>query len=370
MKKSNKLLAAGSGLMVAAAFGLSQAMATDGTMPEPVVGGNQIELSDLSTVQETMPGTASEPKDQEGQEVKNEDASATEQPSTNEPGDKVADNQSGSSVQETKNPSGQGDKNSQQTSSEDTSDTAAANKSAVPEVTDTQNGEATVEEAPSTATQGAAQAKETRPAESSDEELTHIFQNQDDAVSDGGQKPVEVNYSFAPSYHFSAPTKTNGAEVKVETAPLGPVIELQAQKTENTAPGDPAKGSDDNGQSMVVWFELPPAEGPSLQAGQATQPLLGTAVSESPVNANVIETQQSTQPLLSAQQAPSQVQSLRNTQAAKQVEQGALSRGLARTGSVAQYAAMMSAAALIVGVGMLIGAAATRRKHKQSPEQP
>ena len=141
--------------------------------------------------------------------------------------------------------------------------------------------------------------------------------------------------------------------------PQAPAPLLTMAKTENTPPADP------NGQSQVVWFELPEPAGPALVPGQTT-PLLNSAVSEAPaVNANVVP---ATAVQASAvQAAPAQQAQVNRAQAVS--EAGTLSRSLARTGSVAQYAALLSVAALIAGVGLLAGAVATTRRRASEVER-
>ena len=154
--------------------------------------------------------------------------------------------------------------------------------------------------------------------------------------------------TYVSAASFTASSRADLA-TPTPVADLGPLMTMA--NTEAT-PEQP------NGESMVVWFELPEPAGPALVPGQAT-PMLGTAVSEeATVSSNVIPATAVQTAVVSQPQ-----QNVTAAQAsAVNAESGNLSRSLARTGSIAQYAAILSAAALILGVGLLVGAAATTRR--------
>lgn len=302
MKNSHKLYAAGGGLLIAAMMGFAPSFADDGTQAA-IEADPAIEVAG---------------------------ATATENDIT------VAGTEETAEAQETQ---------AEPATSEEATEEATPGLGAEP---------APGTEPASEDTTPAAETPDTEVSEPAEEQTTPAEEGTATETEPAPARIVPVTY-VVPHYSAMAPVSTPVATPD----PQAPAPLLTMAKTENTPQADP------NGQSQVVWFELPEPAGPALVPGQAT-PLLNAAVSEAPaVNANVVP---ATDVQTSAVQAAPAQQAQAN-RAQTVAEAGSLSRSLARTGSVAQYAALLSVAALIAGVGLLAGAVATSRRRATTVEQ-
>lgn len=197
-------------------------------------------------------------------------------------------------------------------------------------------------EAEEPATAEPAENAESTPVDADETEPAQVRGAADTAESEVRGMPSEsVNYVRA---RRSMVTSFSAAPMRPSPRAMAPML--------TTASPYAQTSNRSNGDSQIIFFDLPEAAGPGLMPGAAT-PLLGTAISEfAPVNTNIV--------------APAAVQaaSARYQGSAPAVagQNGNLSRSLARTGSVAQYASMLSIAALIIGVSMMGAAFATTRR--------
>lgn len=222
----------------------------------------------------------------------------------------------------------------------------------------------------------APKAEESAPAEAKE--------NSEEATTDEAESTEPSTEKVAEEAKEEAPV-TAAAETEVKAEPVIPVTYVLPSHSSVAASGDaeevvtpqpdaeaplltmakteeavPSSEKTPNGESQVVFFELPQPAGPALVPGQAT-PLLNAAVSEeATVNANVV-------PSTAVQESAAVTQHSAKVNASSTVaaETGTLSRGLARTGSIAQYATLLSAGALILGVAFLVGAVATSRRNSR-----
>ena len=336
MKTTNKLYAAGGGLLVAALIGFSPALADDNTTAALQDGS----LSPIEMTMDETPATSTytvdgvdQAKDAAAEETTpatdeataQQKAKATQTPETAE---KSSPEAPAPGVEVSPEPKTDADA----VKAEETADSQATEEPAK-DAQETKETEGTKDATAEGPKAPATEEKEAKaPAEAAGEVASTVT--------------VPVTYVSAASF-----TASSRADLATPTpvADLGPLMTMA--NTEAT-PEQP------NGESMVVWFELPEPAGPALVPGQAT-PMLGTAVSEeATVSSNVIPATAVQTAVVSQPQ-----QNVTAAQAsAVNAESGNLSRSLARTGSIAQYAAILSAAALILGVGLLVGAAATTRR--------
>lgn len=337
MKTTNKLYAAGGGLLVAALIGFSPALADDNTTAALQDGS----LSPIEMTMDETPATSTytvdgvdQAKDAAAEETTpatdeataQQKAKATETPA--ETAEKSTPEAPAPGVEVSPEPKTDADA----VKAEETADSQATEEPAK----DAQETKETEETKDATAEGPKAPATEEKEAKAPAEAAGEVAST------------VTVPVTYVPAASFTASSRADLA-TPTPVADLGPLMTMA--NTEAT-PEQP------NGESMVVWFELPEPAGPALVPGQAT-PMLGTAVSEeATVSSNVIPaTAVQTAVVSQPQQNATAAQA-----SAVNAESGNLSRSLARTGSIAQYAAILSAAALILGVGLLVGAAATTRR--------
>lgn len=329
MKNSHKLYAAGGGLLIAAMMGFAPSFADDGTQAA-IEADPAIEVAGATATENdiTVAGTEETAEAQETQA----------DPATSEEATEEATPGLGAEPAPGTEPAAE-----ETTPAAETPDTEVS-EPAEEQTTPAEEGTATETEP----------AEEAAPAETRVEAEEAAPAEPAEAPEPAPARIVPVTY-VVPHYSAMAPVSTPVATPD----PQAPAPLLTMAKTENTPQADP------NGQSQVVWFELPEPAGPALVPGQAT-PLLNAAVSEAPaVNANVVP---ATDVQTSAVQAAPAQQAQAN-RAQTVAEAGSLSRSLARTGSVAQYAALLSVAALIAGVGLLAGAVVTSRRRASAVER-
>lgn len=290
MKNANKLYAAGGGLLIAALMGFGTSFADDGTQNALEAGVEPIEVS-----------TEAVPQGDDAFSLGDETAKPAETTQTATP---------------TETPSAE--------------PTEPATNTPKPEA-----------EEPATAEP--AENAESTPVEADETEPAKVRGAADTAESEARGMPSEsVNYVRA---RRSMVTSFSAAPMRPNPRAMAPMLTTESPYAQTS--------NRSNGDSQIIFFDLPEAAGPGLMPGAAT-PLLGTGISEfAPVNTNIV--------------APAAVQAASaryQGSAAPAVagQSGNLSRSLARTGSVAQYASMLSIAALIIGVSMMGAAFATTRR--------
>lgn len=336
MKKSHKLYAAGGGLLVAAMMGFAPSLADDGVQ-EALQSDPAIEVAGATATENefTVAGTETAPA--EDQKTEAVDGVVAEEPAEQEAAtEKAPTEESVESTDEKVAESVEGVENTEATEGENAT-------------------EGTIE-----GTEGEAVEEETTP-----EEGTTPAEPEEEAqdATPEAQAPVEGEVTPAAPVEvvpvtYVVPRHSAIVTAAAPVAAPDPAAEaplLTMAKTED------APATTDNGDSQVVWFELPEPAGPALVPGQGT-PLLNSAVSESAVvNANVVP---ATAVETAAVRPAQQTQITAGAQTVS--ESGNLSRSLARTGSVAQYASLLSAAAVIVGVALLGTAVVSSRRRTTS----
>lgn len=359
MKSSHKLYAATGGLMIAALMGYAGAFAYD----TPTVGAadtQPIEVTsaaptsateDTFSLEGISPEETTAPAETASADPATEAAPTEAAPVDETPAETVVPEESAPGVEpsvETANVSG------------DTTATPAEKSSTVAEpTTPAETTAGPVQAAPAENAPAENAPAEAAPAEKAPAESAPFEVAPDEETTTTAAAPSEVKAAPVVPVTYVAPRhSTVVPNTTVEVVVPDPQAEaplLTMAKTETAPPAPNA-----NGESQVVWFELPEPAGPALVPGQAT-PLLNAAVSEeaASVNANVV-------PATAVQQGAVQTAPQQNVAPARAQavnEAGTLSRGLARTGSIAQYASLLSAGALILGVALLAGAIATTRRN-------
>ncbi|EEZ91989.1 LPXTG-motif cell wall anchor domain protein [Mobiluncus mulieris 28-1] len=223
-------------------------------------------------------------------------------------------------------------------------------------------------EAPKAADSAPTEAKEnseeatTDKAKTTEPSTEKVAEETKEGTSVAAAAETEVNAESVVPVTYVLPSHSSvaasdDAEEVVTPQPDAQAPLLTMAKTEEAVP---SSEKTPNGESQVVFFELPQPAGPALVPGQAT-PLLNAAVSEeATVNANVV-------PSTAVQEnaAVAQYNVKANASSKVAAETGTLSRSLARTGSIAQYATLLSAGALILGLAFLVGAVATSRRNSR-----
>lgn len=371
MKSSHKFYAATGGLLIAALMGFSQSFADDQvTTPatpekpiEMVTPANNASGSDKFNLEGVV--------DNKGEAAPEKDAAAAED------ANKAAAAESTESAGKSVVPEKSAPESKDAETTEAVKDSEATKVEAEPAAKSTEAEKSTAESTP--------EAEEVTPAdtEKSTEEATGE-----------SEKAELVEESDVPESKVTEEAKeeasvTAAATSEVKAAPVVPVTYVQARHSSVTSSADadeivaphpqaeaplltmakteeatPSSEKTPNGESVVVFFELPQPAGPALVPGQAT-PLLNSAVSEEATNANVVPAT-AVQQEAPVQQAATQ-KNVSRVSAGTTVtsESGTLSRSLARTGSIAQYAALLSAGALILGVAFVAGAIATSRRNSR-----
>lgn len=292
MKNANKLYAAGGGLLIAALMGFGTSFADDGTQNALEAGVEPIEVA-----------TEAVPQGEDAFSLGDE---------TTKPGEAT------------------------QTA------TPSETPSAEPTESATQTPKPEAEE--HTAAESAAEGVESAPVEGEEAEPAGLRAAADVAESEvPAMRSESVNYVRA---RRSMVTSFSAAPMRPSPRAMAPMLTTASPYAQTT--------NRSNGDSQIIFFDLPEAAGPGLMPGAAT-PLLGTGISEfAPVNTNIVAP--------AAVQAASARYQGSAAPAAAVGQSGNLSRSLARTGSVAQYASMLSIAALIIGVSMVGAAFATTRR--------
>lgn len=291
MKNANKLYAAGGGLLIAALMGFGTSFADDGTQNALEAGVEPIEVSNEAV-----------PQGDDAFSLGDETA---------KPGDATQ------TATPTETPSAKPTESATQTPKAEVEESAAAEPA--------ENAESTPVEAGETEPAGLRAAADTAESEAR------------------GMRSESVNYVRA---RRSMVTSFSAAPMRPSPRAMAPML--------TTASPYAQTSNRSNGDSQIIFFDLPEAAGPGLMPGAAT-PLLGTGISEfASVNTNIVAP--------AAVQAASARYQGSAAPAAAVGQSGNLSRSLARTGSVAQYASMLSIAALIIGVSMMGAAFATTRR--------
>lgn len=294
MKNANKLYAAGGGLLIAALMGFGTSFADDGTQNALEAGVEPIEVS-----------TEAVPQGDDAFSLGDETA---------KPGDATQ------TATPTETPSAEPTEPATNTPKPEAEEPAAAEP--------TENAESTPVEADETEPAGSRAAADTAESEVR------------------GMPSESVNYVRA---RRSMVTSFSAAPMRPSPRAMAPMLTTESPYAQASY-----SSNHSNGDSQIIFFDLPEAAGPGLMPGAAT-PLLGTGISEfAPVNTNIVAP--------AAVQAASARYQGSAAPAAAVGQSGNLSRSLARTGSVAQYASMLSIAALIIGVSMMGAAFATTRR--------
>ncbi|WP_278971653.1 peptidase [Mobiluncus mulieris] len=336
MKSSHKFYAATGGLLVAALMGFAGAHADTGvpevdasTPIEPVasVPAGGFEVGESAEGKETVAPEKQEAADAEKAPV-----------TTQEKAEKAADE----------------------------AEVAKSEAESVAKDATEEKSEAT--EAPKAADSAPTEAKEnseeatTDKAKTTEPSTEKVAEETKEGTSVAAAAGTEVNAESVVPVTYVLPSHSSvaasdDAEEVVTPQPDAQAPLLTMAKTEEAVP---SSEKTPNGESQVVFFELPQPAGPALVPGQAT-PLLNAAVSEeATVNANVV-------PSTAVQEnaAVAQYNAKANASSKVAAETGTLSRSLARTGSIAQYVTLLSAGALILGLAFLVGAVATSRRNSR-----
>ncbi|WP_279057865.1 peptidase [Mobiluncus mulieris] len=336
MKSSHKFYAATGGLLVAALMGFAGAHADTGvpevdasTPIEPVasVPAGGFEVGESAEGKETAAPEKQEAADAEKAPV-----------TTQEKAEKAADE----------------------------AEVAKSEAESVAKDATEEKSEAT--EAPKAADSAPTEAKEnseeatTDKAKTTEPSTEKVAEETKEGTSVAAAAGTEVNAESVVPVTYVLPSHSSvaasdDAEEVVTPQPDAQAPLLTMAKTEEAVP---SSEKTPNGESQVVFFELPQPAGPALVPGQAT-PLLNAAVSEeATVNANVV-------PSTAVQEnaAVAQYNAKANASSKVAAETGTLSRSLARTGSIAQYVTLLSAGALILGLAFLVGAVATSRRNSR-----
>lgn len=300
MKNANKLYAAGGGLLIAALMGFGTSFADDGTQNALEAGVEPIEVA-----------TEAMPQGEDAFSLGDEAAKPVEATQTATP-----------------------------------SETPSETPSAEPTESTTQTPKPEAEEP--TAAEPAAEGVESATVEGEEAEPAGLRAAADVAESDvPAMRSESVNYVRA---RRSMVTSFSAAPMRPSPRAMAPMLTTASPYAQTT--------NRSNGDSQIIFFDLPEAAGPGLMPGAAT-PLLGTGISEfAPVNTNIVAP-------AAVQAASARYQGSAASAAAPAAavgQSGNLGRSLARTGSVAQYASMLSIAALIIGVSMVGAAFATTRR--------
>lgn len=371
MKKSHKFYAATGGLLIAGLMGYAGAYAN-----EPVSDTNTPD----QPVELATPTPSNTPGSFEvGVEKGSTDASAVEK--TGEAASKATDAKQTATPAEAKSDSKETtvpeesapltNKSTEETNAEGAVDSSSEKDAKAEEET---KGESDAQDAKDNSSESTGETEESNPAKpttdsdaSAEDKSSTSGSSETSEAADDSSTSEGVTKEDAPVVTYFVPAHNSVANESASKDVVTPDPNAQAPlltmaKTEEESPTQEKTA---NGESMVVFFALPQPAGPALVPGQAT-PLLNAAVSEqatsSPVNANVVSTADVQGKPAVQQQSVAPI----HKSAAVSAESGNLSRSLARTGSVAQYATLLSAGALILGVALLVGAMSVRRSSRKS----